>query len=150
MAGEHEVYQAGAELQVFEIKGWRVCPMVCYDLRFPVWSRNGLGEGGRLAYDLLVYVANWPERRVAHWKALLQARAIENQSFVAGVNRVGRDGNDIQYSGDSMIFDALGNVVKHDTGNECLLTARLEWDALADYREKFPAWMDADQFGLYA
>ena len=150
MSGEHEVYTAGDELPVFSLNGWRICPMVCYDLRFPVWSRNGMNPEGRMWYDLLLYVANWPERRVAHWKALLQARAIENQVWVAGVNRVGQDGNDIVYSGDSMIIDALGTIVAHEVGKEGLLTATLEWEALADYRERFPAWADADRFELFA
>jgi omega-amidase len=149
MAGEHDVYTAGQELQVFELKGWRICPIVCYDLRFPVWSRNGAREDGRLWYDLLVYVANWPERRVAHWKALLQARAIENQAYVIGANRVGKDGNEIVYSGDSQVIDPFGAILRQDTGNECILSSELDWEVLADYREKFPAWRDADQFGLY-
>jgi omega-amidase len=148
MSGEHETYVAGSELQVFTLKGWRICPMICYDLRFPVWSRNGMSPENRMWYDLLVYVANWPERRVAHWKALLTARAIENQAWVAGVNRVGTDGNDIVYSGDSMICDALGAVVAHSVQEE-LLTATLKWEELAAYREKFPAWADADKFELF-
>jgi omega-amidase len=148
MSGEHEVYGQGTELQVFSVKGWRICPMVCYDLRFPVWSRNGMNPEGRLWYDLLVYLANWPERRVQHWKTLLQARAIENQAWVAGVNRVGTDGNDIVYSGDSMIVDALGTIVAHKVKEEGLLTATLEWAALEEYRNKFPAWADADKFDL--
>ncbi len=150
MSGENEVYAAGDELPVFSLNGWRICPMICYDLRFPVWSRNGMNPEGRMWYDLLLYVANWPERRVAHWKALLQARAIENQVWVAGVNRVGTDGNDIVYSGDSMIVDALGTIAAHEVGKEVLLTATLDWNALAEYREKFPAWADADRFELFA
>ncbi|MFN8394344.1 MAG: amidohydrolase [Bacteroidia bacterium] len=148
MAGEHEVYRAGAELQVFSLNGWRICPMVCYDLRFPVWSRNGMNPEGRMWYDLLLYVANWPERRVAHWKALLQARAIENQAYVAGVNRAGTDGNEIDYSGDSLLFAALGQQLGHGGREATLITAELDWDSLAAYREKFPAWADADQFEL--
>lgn len=148
MSGEHEVYSPGSELQVFSLNGWRICPMVCYDLRFPVWSRNGMSPEGRMWYDLLLYVANWPERRVAHWKTLLQARAIENQAWVAGLNRVGTDGNDFVYSGDSMIVDALGQVQAHAVHEEILLTATLEWPALADYRDRFPAWADADRFEL--
>jgi predicted amidohydrolase len=149
MAGEHETYTAGAELNVFSLKGWRICPLICYDLRFPVWSRNGAAGEGRLWYDALVYVANWPERRAAHWRALLQARAIENQAWVLGLNRVGTDGNGISYSGDSSLIDALGNIVAHSAGEERLLTATLVWSELAEYREKFPAWRDADQFNLF-
>ena len=149
MSGEHEVYTQGSELQVLSLNGWRICPLICYDLRFPVWSRNGTNPAGNMWYDLLLYVANWPERRVGHWKTLLQARAIENQAWVAGVNRVGTDGNAITYSGDSMIVDALGAVVAHSEQVEGLLVATLEWSALAEYREKFPAWRDADQFELF-
>lgn len=149
MAAEHEVFTAGQELQIFTLKGWRICPMICYDLRFPVWSRNGLNPQGQLWFDILLYVANWPERRIAHWKALLLARAIENQAWVAGINRVGIDGNDIVYSGDSMLIDANGAILTHSTGKEELLTATLEWAPLAEYREKFPAWADADKFELF-
>lgn len=149
MSGEHEVYTAGTELQILSLNGWRICPMVCYDLRFPVWSRNGANPDGAMWYDVLVYVANWPERRAAHWKALLQARAIENQAWVLGVNRVGTDGNGIEYSGDSMVIDALGVVEQHSERVEGLITAVLDADALADYRERFPAWRDADKFELY-
>lgn len=149
MAGEHETFAAGSELQVFALNGWRICPMICYDLRFPVWSRNGKDDAGEVWYDLLVYVANWPERRVAHWKALLLARAIENQAFVAGVNRVGIDGNDIVYSGDSMLIDALGTIVAHSEREETLLTSTLKWEDLASYRERFPALADADRFELF-
>jgi omega-amidase len=150
LSGEHEVYAQGSELQVFTLKGWRICPMICYDLRFPVWSRNGMNPDNRMWYDLLLYVANWPERRVGHWKALLQARAIENQAWVAGVNRVGSDGNGYVYSGDSMICDHMGNVAAHTVKEEGLLTATLEWEALKEWREKFPAWADADRFELFA
>lgn len=150
MAGEDQVYTAGADLNVFSLKGWRICPLVCYDLRFPVWSRNGMRDDGRLWYDLLVYVANWPAKRAAHWKALMQARAIENQACLIGVNRVGIDGNQIEYDGDSSIFDEKGQILAHSKGEEKLLTATLNWAEMADYRQKFPAWRDADEFGLYA
>jgi omega-amidase len=149
MAGEHEVFAAGSEMQILMLKGWRICPLVCYDLRFPVWSRNSMNPDGRLWYDVLVYVANWPERRAAHWKALLPARAIENQAWVAGVNRVGTDANDIVYSGDSMLCDPQGNVVLHKTKVEGLLAYTLDWEGLSSYREKFPAWSDADRFEIY-
>lgn len=144
MAGEHESYTGGQKRQLVEWKGWRICPQVCYDLRFPVWSRNRLGtEDG---YDLLVYVANWPERRVSHWKTLLQARAIENQSYVIGVNRVGEDGNGIAYSGDSAVVDALGKVLCTATDQIQVLRAVLHRESQDQYREKFPAWKDADSF----
>lgn len=148
MAGEHEIYAAGSQKGVFELKGWRICPLICYDLRFPVWSRNQLAKADGLQYDLLFYVANWPERRAAHWRALLQARAIENQAFVAGVNRVGEDGNGLVYSGDTAIFDPLGVALATGAYREQAIVVELDAKVLADYREKFPAWMDADRFDL--
>ncbi len=147
MAREHETYSAGSRQVTFNLRGWRIRPLVCYDLRFPVWSRNTLPDAP-LATDLLLYVANWPAARIAHWRLLLQARAVENQCCVAGVNRVGKDGNDIAYSGDSMIVDALGNVLEHQQEAECVLSQTLDPDALMQYRERFPAWRDADNFSL--
>lgn len=143
MAGEHSHYAAGTEKAIFHYKGWKIRPLICYDLRFPVWSRNVEQE-----YDLLLYVANWPERRVAHWNALLKARAIENQCFVAAVNRVGTDANNIIYSGDSAIIDPLGNVLAHNSGEEKLLSAHLDKEAMETYRKNFPAWIDADNFQI--
>ena len=112
MAGEQQHYAAGDRRLVVEIKGWRVCPMVCYDLRFPVWSRN------RGDYDLLLYVANWPARRAHAWSALLRARAIENLSYVVGVNRIGRDGNGTSYAGDSVALDFLGQPLSSEGGGD--------------------------------
>lgn len=148
MAGEHEVFTAGSEIGTFELKGWRICPLICYDLRFPVWSRNQLMKEGGLHYDVLLYVANWPERRSAHWKALLQARAIENQSYVLGVNRVGEDGNGIAYSGDTSVFDPLGVALATAAYKEQVILLELDAKVLTEYRQKFPAWMDADGFVL--
>jgi predicted amidohydrolase len=147
MAKEHETYSQGEQQVTFTLRGWRIRPLVCYDLRFPVWSRNTLPDGP-LATDLMLYVANWPAPRVAHWKLLLQARAVENQCCVAGVNRVGTDGKGIAYTGDSMIVDALGNVLQHAEGKEAVLSHTLDPDALSSYRERFPAWRDADSFSL--
>lgn len=144
MANEHEFYTAGSEKCVFEFKGWKICPLVCYDLRFPVWSRNR-----NLEYDVLLYVANWPQRRHSHWTQLLPARAIENQAFVAGVNRVGLDGNQIPYQGGTLILDYLGNpLAKAPDQESCIISAELDYAALAEYRAKFPAYLDADGFGL--
>ena len=143
MANEHLHYAAGGKKVVFTYKNWRICPLICYDLRFPVWSRKVAQE-----YDLLLYVANWPERRVAHWNTLLKARAIENQCFVAGVNRCGLDGNGIVYSGDSAIIDPLGNILAHHSGEEKLLSAHLDKEAMETYRTNFPAWRDADSFQM--
>ncbi len=146
MAGEHEHYLPGLNSSVFEVKGWRINPLVCYDLRFPVWSRNTSSETARLAYDVLLYVANWPEVRVAHWNTLLLARAIENQAFCLGVNRVGTDGNGIVYSGDSAVIDYTGRILAAAKGEAKLLMATLDGQNMMRYREKFPVWRDADGF----
>jgi len=142
MAGEHEHYTAGTERLIVELNGWRICPLVCYDLRFPVWSR-GINE-----YDLLIYVANWPAARRSAWTTLLPARAVENLCYVAGVNRVGRDGNGIDYAGDSAVYDFLGNALADSGDKAGAETVTLDHDALRRYREKFPAWRDADGFRL--
>jgi predicted amidohydrolase len=142
-AGEEKVYTAGNSLMLAEIKGWKIRPFICYDLRFPVWSRNTDNE-----YDLAVYIANWPERRSAHWKNLLQARAIENQAYVIGVNRIGKDGKGVYYSGDSSIIDPLGEILFRNSHAPCLYTAQLDYDLLDKYRRSFPAWMDVDHFVL--
>ena len=142
MAREHEHYAAGEHRLVVALKGWRVCPLVCYDLRFPVWSRN------RGDYDVLVYVANWPSRRRAAWQALLRARAIENVCYVVGVNRIGRDGNGAAYAGDSVALDFLGQPLGGDHGGDFVETVVLDREALAGYRASFPAHLDADAFEL--
>jgi omega-amidase len=148
MGTENEHYAAGTERKIIHWKGWKICPMICYDLRFPVWSRNQFDVGGQADYDLLVYVANWPARRAAHWKLLIQARAIENQSYVAGVNRVGNDGNGIFHSGDSAVVDAFGKVLATATHCESVMTQELSLSALNEYRAAFPIWKDADSFSL--
>ena len=141
MAGEHERYQPGAERVVVEYKGWRILLQVCYDLRFPVFSRN------RNDYDLALYVANWPAVRRQPWRKLLQARAIENLCYIAGVNRVGKDANGHEYSGDSMLVDFLGEpLIDEPAGQSFVKTRALSADDLEQFKERFPAWMDADQF----
>lgn len=142
MAGEHEHYAAGRERLVATLKGWRVCPLVCYDLRFPVWSR------GADAFDLLLYVANWPAARRTAWRALLPARGVENQCYVAGVNRIGTDGQGIAYAGDSSLHDYLGQPLADLGDGPGVVTATLDLGALRRYRDKFPAWRDADPFRL--
>ncbi|MGJ0480875.1 amidohydrolase [Pantoea agglomerans] len=143
MADEHHHYQPGEQRQVFEWRGWRILPQICYDLRFPVFSRN------RNDYDLALYVANWPAPRALHWQALLLARAIENQAYVAGCNRVGSDGNQHQYSGDSQIISPQGEILSATEPHQrARLDAELSLDALNAYRERFPAWQDADRFSL--
>jgi predicted amidohydrolase len=142
VAGEHDHYAAGARRLVVDLKGWRVCPMVCYDLRFPVWSRN------RDDYDLLLYVANWPQRRANAWSTLLRARAIENLSYVMGVNRIGKDGNGVTYAGDSVVLDFLGQPLSSEGGGDRVETAVLDLESLQSYRVSFPAHLDADRFEL--
>jgi predicted amidohydrolase len=138
-AGEDKVYSPGNRLLTVELKGWRIRLFICYDLRFPIWCRN-LGP----SYDLAVFVANWPAKRGAHWRALLRARAIENQAFVAGVNRVGSDGNGFEYRGDSAVVDPQGNLLFERAWQESMPTVKLESSVLLDYRRSFPAWKDAD------
>jgi predicted amidohydrolase len=150
MAGEHERYAAGRERTTVELHGWRVCPLVCYDLRFPVFSRNrhGVEVAGRFDYDLLLYVANWPAARRHAWRSLLPARAIENLAFVAAVNRVGKDGNGHDYAGDSVVLDFLGMPLVDCGPQPQVVTATLSAAALAAHRERFPAQLDADRFEL--
>jgi predicted amidohydrolase len=142
MAGEHNSYAAGERRVVQSWQGWRLCSQVCYDLRFPVWSRN------RGDYDVLLYVANWPARRREHWRTLLVARAIENQCYVIGVNRVGLDGKGIEYSGDSLVVDPWGRIVLDAGSRAGVHEALLEASVLEDCREKFPVHLDADAFDL--
>jgi omega-amidase len=143
MANEHERYGAGNSRVVVNFGSWRICLQVCYDLRFPVWSRNCND------YDLLLYVANWPQRRRIHWRQLLIARAIENQVAVIGVNRVGTDGNGIEYSGDSLAVDARGELLVDCQDRPGVHVARLDGKDQQKYRESFPAFLDADHFTLH-
>lgn len=145
MAQEQKHYVAGSERLVVEYQGWRILPQVCYDLRFPVFSRN------RGDYDLAIYIANWPESRRHAWRTLLHARAIENLSYVAGVNRIGTDGKGLSYSGDSLLVDFAGHpLLDHPAGGRFVETRTLSATQLADFRESFPAWQDADHFDLEA
>lgn len=141
-AGEHNHYAAGHKRLIAQVKGWKINLQVCYDLRFPVWARQQAPK----EFDLLINVANWPERRNTAWKTLLQARAIENQCYVVGVNRVGEDGNKINHSGDSMIIDPLGEILYHKANEEDVFTYTLQKEKLNEVREKFPFWRDADTF----
>jgi omega-amidase len=143
MAKEHHSYTPGKEKLLVELKGWNICPLVCYDLRFPVWSRNTNSQ-----YDLLLYVANWPKPRANAWSTLLQARAIENLSYVVGVNRVGTDGNGHPYTGDSAIIHPKGYKLLETSEAEGIHTITLSKQELTDFRETFPAHLDADDFTL--
>jgi predicted amidohydrolase len=150
MAGEHTRYGGGTERLIVELKGWRILPQVCYDLRFPVWLRNRRLESatGGMDYDLSFFVANWPAPRRQPWRTLLRARAIENLSYVIGVNRVGIDGNDLPYAGDSAVIDPVGESLIELGTQEQVATVTLDPAPLLAHRERFPAWMDADDFSL--
>lgn len=146
MGKEQEHYSCGGERIIVEYKGWRINPLICYDLRFPVWCRQPKDEK---PFDLQLYVANWPERRSFAWKSLLTARAIENQCYVAGVNRVGKDGYDIIHSGDSGVYDFSGEkITSIMPGTEADETIILSLGSLQEFREKFPAALDADQYRI--
>ena len=141
MGNEGSYFQKGSERLIVEYEGWRICPLICYDLRFPVWSRN-LND-----YDLLVYSANWPSARDEAWNTLLKARSIENQSYVIGVNRIGIDGQNIAYSGYSQIVDAKGKCISDLNENmEMIVSASLSLDELHQFRKSFPVLYDADSF----
>lgn len=149
--GEHECYAAGRERLIVEWKGWRICPLVCYDLRFPVFARNRYDAASdSLDYDLLVFVANWPAARAYPWKTLLRARAIENLCYVAGLNRVGSDGNQLHYAGDSAVIDFLGHPASEAADREVVFTTTLLRAELDAHRARFPAMRDADGFELLA
>lgn len=152
MGQEEQHYGAGNTRVIVPYNGWNICLQVCYDLRFPVWSRNRFHINNGTAeaeYDVLLYTANWPERRSHVWKTLLMARAIENASYVVGVNRVGNDGNFIYHSGDSGIYDFRGEVIRTAIiSAEEILTARLSKQDLRDYRKSFPVGLDADRFAV--
>ena len=150
MAGEHERYGSGNDRLIVELNGWRVCPLVCYDLRFPVYSRNRFAEKSAEGrdYDVLVYVANWPAARAYPWRTLLRARAIENLSYCIGVNRVGVDGNGISYQGDSVALDFLGQPLIEMGADAGASHTVLSGKSLAEHRQRFPAFLDADDFVL--
>jgi omega-amidase len=145
-AKEHEHYTPGTKRFIASVNGWRINLMVCYDLRFPVWARQHPKEGEDFEYDILVYVANWPENRVSAWKTLLQARAIENQSYVIGVNRVGIDGNNNFYTGDSSVFDPMGELMYQKSNEEDVFSFTLERSRLDEVRRQFQFWKDRDDF----
>jgi predicted amidohydrolase len=147
-AEEDKHYKAGSKRIIASVNGWKIMLAVCYDLRFPVWARQQFAEDGSFEYDLAIYVANWPERRSTAWKTLLQARAIENQCYMIGVNRVGNDGNDIYHSGDSSVIDPLGELLYQKKDAEDVFTIILNKKDLESVREKFQFWRDADNFQI--
>lgn len=140
LAGEEKVYTASHKKITVELNGWRIRPFICYDLRFPIWTRNI-----EPLYDVAIFIANWPEKRSAHWRLLLQARAVENQCYVIGVNRVGEDGNGFPHSGDSSVIDTQGNLLFQKQNEACIFTTTLSHRKMVSYRKYFPAWMDADR-----
>jgi len=144
LAGEQHVYTPGRDRLVEEWRGWRICPLVCYDLRFPVWSRNAPAE----PYDLLLYVANWPAVRRAAWTTLLRARAIENVACTLGVNRIGQDGLGHDYAGDSALIDAQGNYLIEAGDQAGTFTHTLHRAELTAFRARFAALNDGDAFDL--
>lgn len=154
MAGEHHHFSPGTKRLVLEYKGWKIMPLVCYDLRFPVWSRNqnkvnAARTQNKPEFDLQLFVANWPAPRANAWSSLLVARAIENQCYVIGVNRVGEDGKEIPYSGHSALINPKGEVVGNFNPNEeGAFTQTIDLEELNDFREKFPVGLDSDRFNL--
>ena len=172
MGEEQKTFTAGTKRLIVELNGWRICPLICYDLRFPVWSRNFIQENGKkeeggkksphfqsntydliphnsyLNYDLLIYVANFPSVRSQVWDTLLQARAIENQSYCIGVNRVGRDGMNLEYCGNSAVIDFKGNQLFYQKDIEVIQNQVLNKKKLEDFRKKFPTYLDADDFEI--
>lgn len=142
LAKENETYKAGTERLIVDYKGWKICPLVCYDLRFPVWARNTED------YDVLIYIANWPKVRTVAWDTLLRARAIENMTYCIGVNRVGFDGNDHEYIGHSSVYDVLGKKISSSAFDEYLETVILEKDHIISNRRHLQFLNDRDGFTL--
>jgi predicted amidohydrolase len=141
--GEDKVYESGSERLIVEYKGWKICPMICYDLRFPVWLRN------KDDYDVLIFVANWPKPRISAWDTLLKARAIENMSYTIGVNRVGADGNNLDYNGHSQVIDMLGNELIHiDNEKESVFEVSIDKNKLIESRNRFRFLNDKDSFSI--
>ena len=151
-AGEDKHYHSGNRRLIASVNGWKLNLQICYDLRFPVWARQSTSlhdrKEGCAEYDVLVYLANWPERRIQAWRSLLIARAIENQTYVIGVNRVGNDGNGIYHSGNSMVIDPLGEVLYEKLHEEDIFTTELSYDHLQDVRARLPFLKDGDDFSL--
>lgn len=144
MGEEDKTYASGHKEVIVNLKGWKIRLAICYDLRFPVYLRNHDS-----AYDVLLIIASWPDKRISHWKTLIPARAIENQSYVIGVNRVGHDGNEVYHSGHSMCIDAYGNTIYYKPEDEDLYTFSISYDDLVKIRKSFPFLKDADEFKLH-
>ena len=149
LSDEYKIFDAGTSKKIFRVGGWKILPIICYDLRFPVWSKSFYSHG-EYAYDLLVCLANWPASRAHIWKTLITARGIENQAYAAGVNRIGNDGNSTWHSGDSMVTDAKGNtIVAAEPGKEFLKTVTLSALDLKLYRDSLTVGLDWDRFTIH-
>lgn len=147
MADENKSYSRGGELVIITYKGWKIRPVICYDLRFPVWSRNKV-INNEFAYDIILYVANWPQPRISVWDILLKARAIENYAYSIGVNRVGSDEEGVDYNGHSVVIGPKGEEIGFLADDEKILTKTLSKIALETYRKQFPGYLDADKFNI--
>jgi predicted amidohydrolase len=147
-AGEDKHFCGGTQRMITSVNGWRFNLQVCYDLRFPVWSRQQIRENNEPEFDVLIYVANWPEQRAHAWRSLLTARAIENQSYVFGVNRIGQDGNNLTYAGDSLAIDPLGQILNEPSNSENIFTIELKSEFIKEVRARFPFIKDADSFSI--
>lgn len=149
MAEEQTVFASGDRKLIANWKGWNLCPLVCYDLRFPVWSRNTWsGDPKQMAYDVLIYVSSWPQARIFAWDTLLRARAIENLSYAVGVNRIGPDGKGVAYSGHSAVLNPKGETLYGAGEGEEIKTVTLDHQLLLAHRARFPAYLDADDFSV--
>lgn len=142
LAGEDQHYTKGTERKIIELDGWKICPLICYDLRFPVWSRNTEG------YDILMYVANWPDKRINAWSSLLMGRAVENQCYTIGVNRVGVDASDLNYNGKTSIIRFDGEPIQVLEGSDRIFTTTLAYGPLDDFRKKLAFLNDRDHFSV--
>ncbi|MBF02346.1 MAG: nitrilase family protein [Flavobacterium sp.] len=143
LAGEEKVYTKGREKRIIEYKGWKICPLICYDLRFPVFSRN------IESYDLLIYVANWPKPRINAWNTLLKARAIENMVYTVGVNRIGNDANQLEYTGSSQVVDYLGNEILNAQENQGVFVVEIDKENMLETRKKLNFLNDRDEFTVF-
>ena len=148
-AGEHENFSAGNKNIIFTVKGFKIRPLICYDIRFPIWCRNIIEPDGTPTYDILLVVANWPEARIWHWESLLIARAIENQSFVVAVNRIGIDGNEHEYNGCTMAVEPTGHVIYKVINKELVYTTTFSATLLNEVRAQLPFLNDGDRFNLH-
>ncbi|WP_338397741.1 amidohydrolase [Persicobacter psychrovividus] len=149
MGKEHLAFHAGDEKLIVELEGWRICPLICYDLRFPIWSRNISHPGGSMDYDVLIYPSSWPESRHHVWNTLLPARAIENQAYTIGVNRIGQDGNGLNYQGGSQSYGPKGFSIHNQGTAQSVEVVTLSYEVLQGVRDRFPAHLDQDRFEIH-